>query len=133
MSTTMGNVLSSRAQTRSKALDLLLLVGAALLVAGFGTAAFWIADTHHATVGLLAAGAAGGFLLIIAKTYGFRKLKSPPFAAFSTAWLVAHICVFLLVLGHLGFFYYLPVLVAELFVGFMVAIWLFGPPANSSV
>jgi uncharacterized protein (DUF488 family) len=53
-------------------------------------------------------------------------------STFSAAWLVIHVCVFLLVLDYLGFLYYLPFLVAELFLGFMTAIWLFGPPAKGS-
>lgn len=126
----MDNVLGNGKRKRSRALDLLLLIGAGVVVAAVGTAAFWIADNHHAAVGLLAACVAIGFFIIIGKTYGVGKLKSLPFAAFSMVWLLVHVCVFLLVFGYLGFLYYLPILVAELFVGFMAAIWLFGPPAN---
>lgn len=128
----MDNVLGSRGRKRSKALDLLLLIGTAIVVAGVGTTAFWIADDHNAAVWLLAACAALAFFVIIAKSYGLGKLKSPPFAAFSAIWLLVHVCVFLLVLAYLGFLYYLPFLVAELFLGLMAAIWLFGPPAKFS-
>jgi hypothetical protein len=72
------------------------------------------------------------FLLIIAKTYGIKKLRMPAFAMFSAAWLLAHVCVFLVVLDYLGFLYYLPSLMAELFLGFMTAIWLFGPPTKDA-
>ncbi|MGA7646750.1 MAG: hypothetical protein WBW01_09585 [Terriglobales bacterium] len=126
----MDNALGNGKRKRSKALDLLFLIGAGVVVAVVGTAAFWIADTHHATVGMLAACIAIGFFTIIGKTYGVRKLRSLPFAAFSMVWLLIHVCIFLLVMGYLGFLYYLPFLVAELFVGFMAAIWLFGPPVN---
>jgi hypothetical protein len=126
----MDNVLGSSRRKRSKTLDLLLLIGAGIAVAGVGTVAFWIADDHHATVWLLAACAALAFFVIIGKSYGLGKLKSLPFAAFSAFWLLVHVCVFLLVLGYWGFLYYLPFLVAELFLGFMAAIWLFGPPAK---
>jgi hypothetical protein len=43
---------------------------------------------------------------------------------------VVHVAVFLLVLGWLGFLYYLPFLIVELWIGYSVAIWLFGPPVK---
>ena len=127
----MENVSGSCDRRRSKTLDLLLLMGTGIVVAGVGTVGFWIADDHNATVWVLAGCAAFAFFAIIAKSYGLGKLKSLPFAVFSAVWLLVHVCVFLLVLGYLGFLYYLPFLVAELFLGFMSAIWLFGPPAKS--
>lgn len=127
----MDDVVRNGKRKHRKGLDLLLLTIAGLVAAGVGTAVFWIADNHHATVGVLAAFAALGFFIIIGKTYGIRQLKSLPFAAFSMVWLLIHVCVFLIVVGNLGLLYYLPFLVAELFVGFMVAIWLFGLPTNN--
>jgi len=113
--------------------DMLLLVGTALLVAGLSTGAALTSEAYNISPAWLLSFWAGvGFLGIIGKTYGVRRLKSPRFAAFSAAWLVIHVCVFLFVLGYLGFLYYLPFLVAELFLGFMTAIWLFGPPAKGS-
>ena len=123
----MDNVLGNQ-RKRNKVLDLLLLTGTAILVVGIGAVAFWVADAHNATVWALAACAALAFFVIISKSYGLEKLKSSSFAAFSAVWLLIHISIFLLVVDYLGFIYYLPFLVAELLVGFMAAIWLFGSP-----
>jgi hypothetical protein len=130
----MGNVVGNGVKKRSKVIDLLLLVGTAFLVAALSTGAVLISEAYHVSPAWLLSFWAGvGFLGIIGKIYGARKLKSPRFAAFSAAWLVIHVCIFLFVLDYLGFLYYLPFLVAELFLGFMTAIWLFGPPAKGSV
>jgi|GEM_PF-3167333 len=127
----MDNVPGSEVKKRGKVVDMLLLLGTALLVGGLSTGAALVSEAYHVSPAWLLAFWAGvGFLMIIGKTYGVRKLKSARFAAFSAAWLVIHVCVFLFVLGYLGFLYYLPFLVAELFLGFMTAIWLFGPPAK---
>lgn len=116
---------------RGKLADLLLLISTGIAVVAIGGAAFWVADDHNATVWLLAGCAALAFLVIEAKSYGLKKLRSAPFAAFSAVWLLLHVGVFLFVLAYLGFLFYLPFLIAELFVGFMAAIWLFGPPPKS--
>ncbi len=109
----------------------MLLLGAALVVAVLTTGAGLVSEAYHISPAwLLSFWAAVGFLGMVTKTYGLHKLRSPHFAGFSAAWLVMHICVFLLVLAYLGFLYYLPLLAAELFLSFMMAIWLFGPPAN---
>lgn len=114
---------------RSKVADMLLLIGAALLVAGLSTGAALISLACNISPAWLLSFWAGiGFLGVIGKTYGIRELRSLRFAAFSAVWLVVHICVFLFVSAYLGFLYYLPFLVAELFLGFMMAIRLFGPP-----
>jgi len=127
----MDNVLGSGVKKRRKVVDMLLLLGTALLVAGLSTGAALVSEAYHVSPAWLLAFWAGvGFLMVIGKTYGVRDLKSPRFAAFSASWLVIHVCVFLLVLSYLGFLYYLPFLAAELFLGFMAAIWLFGPPAH---
>lgn len=129
----MDNVLGNGGKKRSKVVDMLLLLGTALLVAGLSTGAALLSEAYNVSpVWLLSFWAGVGFLGMIGKTYGIQTLKSPRFAAFSAAWLVIHVCVFLFVLGSLGFLYYLPFLGAELLLGFMTAIWLFGPPAKDS-
>jgi hypothetical protein len=129
----MADALGEGRKKRSKVIDMLLLLGTALLVAALSTGAALISEAYHVSPAWLLSFWAGvGFLGIIGKTFGTRKLKSPTFAAFSAAWLVIHVCVFLFVLDYLGFLYYLPFLAAELFLGFITAIWLFGPPAKGS-
>ena len=118
---------------RSKVVDVLLLIGTGLLVAGLSTGAALISEASHVSPAWLLSFWAGvGFLGVIGKTYGLRKVRSSRFAAFSSAWLVIHVFLFFFVGGHFGFLYYFPVLVAELFLGFITAIWLFGPPAKGS-
>ena len=116
-----------------KVVDRVLLLVLALFLAGLSTGAALLSEAYSISPAWLLSFWTGiGFLGAIGKTYGFQKLKSPRFAAFSAVWLVLHVGVFLFVLAYLGFLYYLPFLVAELFVAFMAAIWLFGSPAKSS-
>jgi hypothetical protein len=129
----MNNVTGKGVMKRGKMVDMLWLLGAALLVAALSTGTALVSEAHHISPAWLLSFWAGiGFLMIIWNTYGLNKLRSPNFAMFAAAWLLVHVCVFLLVLIYLSFLYYLPFLVAELFLGFMAAIWLFGPPAKGS-
>jgi|HubBroStandDraft_4_1064222.scaffolds.fasta_scaffold1496417_1 hypothetical protein len=129
----MDNVVRNEVKKRSKVMDKLLLLGAALLVAALSAGAALISEAYDISPAWLLAFWTGiGFLMIIAKSYGVRKFRMPAFAMFSAAWLLVHVCAFLLVLGYLGFLSYLPFLVAELFLGFMTAIWLFGIPAKDA-
>jgi hypothetical protein len=124
------NAIQMENARRNKALDRLLLLAFAIVIAVLGVAAFWIADDHHVNPGwVIAAGAGVVFVLVVG--WGYRsKFRSPGLIAFFTAWLFVHVGILLLVLGWLGILYYLPFLVAELWVGYMIAIWLFGPPPS---
>jgi hypothetical protein len=119
----MDNVTGETEKKRGRTHDRLLLWGAGFVVATFGTAAFWLADTHHISpawpVGALAA-----------ISFFIRQFRLPTFALFAVAWLLVHVFIFLFAMGSLGLFFYLPFLVAELWIGFMAAIWLFGPPSG---
>ena len=114
----------------SKALDRFFLLIAAVAVAALGVAAFWIADDYHVNPAwLFAAGTGLVFFLVVG--WGYRsKFRSLNFVMFFLAWMFVHVVVFLLVLGWLGFLYYLPFLIVELWIGYSVAIWLFGPPPS---
>lgn len=115
---------------RRKLVDRLLLLCAALLVAVVGVAAFWIVDDYQLNPAwVFAAGAGLVFFLVVG--WGYRtKFRSATFVTFFLAWMCLHISVFLLVLAFLGFLYYLPLLVIELWIGYTVAIWFFGPPPS---
>jgi hypothetical protein len=124
----MDNVIGKDVKKRSKAADFGLLLLAGILVATLSTGAFWISEEHHVNPAwLLSAWAAVGFLASVGRDYR-TKLNSLAFALFFLAWLAVHILVYLLVLAYLGFLYYVPVVVLELWVGYTLAIWLFGPP-----
>ena len=60
----MDSVPGEEKKKRSKALDIVLFVGASVLVAAVSTAAFWLADNRHVNAAwLFAAGAALIFFL----------------------------------------------------------------------
>ena len=62
-----------------------------------------------------------------------RKFRDPVFISFFVAWTLIHVLVFLLVLAYLGFLWYLPIMVLELWVGYTIAIWQFGPPPDKGI
>jgi multisubunit Na+/H+ antiporter MnhB subunit len=129
----MDSATGEEKKRRSKALDLFLLVGAGLIVAAACTAAFWIADEHHVSPAwLFAAGAAVVFFLVVGWGYR-RKFRDPAFVSFLLAWMLVHLLVFLLVLAYLGFLWYLPIMVLELWIGYTVAIWQFGIPPDKGI
>ena len=118
---------------RSNGLDFALLVCASLLVAIAFTAAFWLADRHHVNPAwLFTAGAAPIFFLVVGWGYR-RKFRDPTFVSFFLGWMFVHVLVLLLVLAYLGFLWYLPIVVLELWVGYTIAIWQFGPPPDKGV
>ena len=126
----MDSAVGKFAKKPNKAVDRSLLLIASLLVAGIGVAVFWLADDHHINPAwLFAAGAALVFFIVVGRDYR-ERLKSPQFVLFFIAWLLVHVLVFLLVLGHLGFLWYLPFVVLELWIGYTLAIRIFGLPSR---
>jgi FtsH-binding integral membrane protein len=119
----MDSAIGEEKKKRSEALDFALLVGASLLVAAASTAAFWLADQRHISPAwFFAAGAALVFLLVVGWGYR-RKFRDPGFVVFFLGWTVVHILVFLIVLAYLGFLWYPPIVVLELWVGYTIVIW----------
>jgi hypothetical protein len=121
---------SSRAGVGKRLLDRLALLGASLLFIAVGGGVFLWADKHHINDAWVFAGSASlTFLGIVG--WPFRsKFRLPNFVAFFVAWLLLHVAIFLLVLGYLGFLYYVPIVVLELWIGYTLAIWPFGPPPD---
>ena len=129
----MDNGAGEERKKRSKTLDFLLLIVASLCVAAVSAAAFWVADDNHINPAwLFGAGAAVIFFLVVGWGYR-RKFRDPVFVSFFLAWLLIHVAVYLLVLGYLGFPYYLPIVVLELWIGYAIAIWQFGPPPDRGI
>jgi len=129
----MDSAVGDEKKKRSRAFDVLLLVGASLLVAAAFTAAFWVADERHINPAwLFAAGAAVVFFLVVGWGYR-RKFRDPTFVSFFLAWTLVHVLVYLLVLGYLGLLWYVPIAVLELWVGYTIAIWQFGPPPDMGI
>ena len=129
----MDSAVGEGRKKRSKALDLILLIGASLLVAAASRAAFWLAaERHISPAWLFAGGAALIFILVVGWGYR-RKFRDPAFISFFLAWMLVHVLMFLLVLAYLGFLWYLPIMVLELWVGYTIAIWQFGPPPDKGI
>ncbi|MBI3404725.1 MAG: hypothetical protein HY046_04640 [Acidobacteria bacterium] len=129
----MASVVREEKSKRSKTNDSLLLLGAGLFVAVVPTAAFWLADVYHVSeVWLFALVGAAGFFVAVG--WGYRsKFRSPAVVVFLAVWMLLHVAIYLLVLSYLGFLYYLPIMVLELWVGYAVAIWRFGPPPDQAL
>jgi hypothetical protein len=113
--------------------DLLVLLGAALLLITFVGSALLLADKYHVSEAwVFAAWAAVLFFLIVGWGYR-RKFRDPAFVSFFVAWTILHVLVFLFVLAYLGFLWYVPLAVLELWVGYTIAIWQFGPPPDKGI
>jgi hypothetical protein len=121
---------SPRTSLGKKLLDRLALVGSALLLSAVGTGVFLWADKHRVNVAWIFG---GSMCLIFLRIVGWpyrSKFRSTTFIAFFVAWLLVHVGIYLLVLDYLGVLYYMPIVVLELWVGYTLAIWQFGPPPD---
>ena len=129
----MVSAVGEKSKKRSKTLNFFLLLGTSLLVAVVATAAFWLAGEHRVNPAwLFAAGVAILFLAVVGWGYR-RKFRDPVFVSFFLAWLLLHVTIYLLVLSYLGLLYYIPIVVLELWIGYTIAIWQFGPPPDRGV
>ena len=129
----MDSALGSEKKKHVRAVDLLLLAMAALIVAAVLTAAFWLAEARHINPGWLFAGGAGLIFFFVVGWGYRRKLRDPDFAFFFGAWTLVHVLVYLGVLAFWGFLYYIPAVIVELWVGYTIAIWKFGPPPDPHI
>lgn len=122
---------SGKRKPRKKAIDIVLLLGTSVLIAISGVAAFLLADKHNINPAWILAG--GALILFFAVVgWGYRsKFASVEFVSFLLAWALVHVLAYLAVLAYLGFIYYLPIVAVELWIGYTIAICLFGPPPDS--
>ena len=125
----MASVIGEEKKGRLKIADWRLLLG----IIAAGGVAFWFADDHGIDrAWIYGAGAAAIFFVAVGR--GYRSLfRSPEFVIFFTIWTVVHVIVFLLVLAYLGFLYYVPIMLLELWVGYTIAILRFGPPPDRGI
>jgi hypothetical protein len=129
----MDNADGEEKKKHRKGLNIFLLLTTGVILAAVSTAAFWIADERHVRPEwLFAAGVAIIFFLVVGWGYR-RQFRNPVFVSFFLAWTLGHVTLFLLVQAYLGFLWYLPVLVLELWIGYTIAIWKFGPPADKGI
>jgi hypothetical protein len=73
-----------------------------------------------------------GFIVVVGRTSPDRW-KTPSFILFFMVWLVVHGTVATQLAASLPILYWLPVLGAELFIGFLAAYLLFGLPTSRAV
>jgi hypothetical protein len=117
---------SSKPTRGKRLLDRLALLGCALLVIVVGGSAFLLAAKYHVNAAwVFGAWAAVFFFLIVGWGYR-RKFRDPAFVSFFVAWTLVHVLVYVLVLAYLGFPWYIPIAVLELWIGYTIAIWQFG-------
>ena len=116
---------------RNRILDMLYLVGAALLVCIIGEAAFLVADICHVNplwviVSLISVGFFAG-----AREDYRKEFRSLRFVAFVCGWVVISLVVFIVFLSFLGWLWLIPALLLEQFLFYMTAHWFFGVPPPS--
>lgn len=118
---------------RSRSRDVLLLIASSLVVAVIGVGLFWTVDVLQVSPAWVF-GSLSAITLFLVVGWGYRKLFcSPAFIAFFAAWTLIHVAILLVVLAYLGFPYYIPIVVLELWVGYTIAIWQFGPPPDEGI
>jgi len=124
------SIYSSRTGLRKRLLDRLALLGSSLLLIAVGGGVFLWADKHHVNDAWVF-GSWVSLIFVGIVAWPFRsKFRSPNFVAFCVSWLLLHVAIFLLVISYFGLLYYIPIVVLELWIGYTVAIWQFGPPPD---
>jgi len=118
---------------RKRLIDRVALLGAALLLIALGGGAFLWADKHNVNGAWVFGGWAAAFFFAIVGWGYRRRFRDPAFVAFFLAWMLVHVALYLLVLGYLGLPFYIPIAVLELWIGYTLAIWQFGPPTDPSL
>ena len=113
-------------------LDIFALFLSSILIVILGIGSFFLADKHHIDlIWPILAWISLAFFAGIGWDYR-REFKSGAFASFFLAWTVIHSLIFVLVLGHLSWPYYVLTVPVELFVFYASASSLFGlkPPTR---
>ena len=116
-----------------KLLDGFFLLAASLFLVAAIPAAFGVGDKFYLSPAwVFGTGAAVLFFVVVGWPYR-SKLQSAAFASFFLTWMALHVVVYLFILGYLGFLYYIPAVLVELWIGYTIAIQRFGPPTDSYI
>jgi hypothetical protein len=110
--------------------DVLLVLGAALLVILIACGAYVLAGRYHVNSSWVYLGEISlGFFVTVGWDYR-KEFRSVRFVIFFGGWLFAHLTIFVFVVAYLGWLYWLLALSVELFLFYGTAFWLFGlrPP-----
>ena len=106
--------------------DRMLLAGSALLVCVTTGASFLLGDIYHINPAWLFL-AWNSILLLLSVGRGFRgSFKNPYFIVFFVAWMSVHGAVVVSLMRWVRMLYWIPLMAAELFIGYVIANWLFG-------
>ena len=117
-------------QSKNKVAEVAALFCTALLVTVLLVGSFLFSISQHVNPAwIMCTWLSVGFFAAIGWHYR-RAFRSISFILFFSVWLVAHCLVFIFVFTYLGWLYYLPTAVVELFLFYMSANLLFGlrPP-----
>jgi len=112
----------------SKLLDKVKLIGLAFGITILLLGSFWLADIYRVDfIRIFATWMALAFLVTVG--WDLRsKIRNPGFVPFFLAWLGVHTALVAVVIGSSPWYYWLPLFTLELWVGYLLAFWLFGPP-----
>lgn len=117
---------------RKKFLDLLLVVGTALVIIVIVVGAFVLTEIHHISPAwVFLSFVSLGFLAGAREDYR-KQFWSVRFILFVCGWLVVNVVVIVVVLASFGWLYLFLALLLEQFLFYMTAYWLFGlePPSR---
>lgn len=118
---------------KKRGLDRLALLGAALVTAFGLVGAFWVAGDFHVSPDWVF-GAGSGLLFFAVVGWGYREnFRKRSFIGFFVFWTLGHVALFLLVIDWFGLTAYFLTAPLELWIGYTVAILLFGPPRERPI
>jgi hypothetical protein len=108
----------------------MLLLGAALLICVVGGAAFWFADVYHVNPAWVFLGWNSVLMVPLFLRHFRGQLKRASFIAFLAGWAIVHGLLVLALMLWVPLLYGIPILVLELFAGYIAARLLFGVVAS---
>jgi hypothetical protein len=107
-------------------LDIVRLIGTAILVCVIGVGAFIAGEIYHVNpVWLFLSWNSIWLFLILGKSFR-GHFRNPQFTAFFLMWMAVHGTVVVLLMRWVRMLYWVPLIGLELFVGFLAANLLFG-------
>jgi uncharacterized membrane protein YqgA involved in biofilm formation len=117
---------------RSRILDLMYLVSAAVLVCILGIGAFLLADFCHVNPAWVFVSLICVLLFAGAREDYRKQFRSRRFVAFLGGWVVINVGVFIVFLSLFGWLWLIPALLLEQLIFYMTAHWFFGvaPPSR---
>lgn len=108
----------------------MLLVGTATAMCVFGVSAFLLADSYRLSPVWVFFGLNSvGFVAVVWRSFRSYS-KTLPFICFLAAWLMIHSAIMVALTAWFSILVWLPVILLELFVGYLIAHQLFRNPGT---